>query len=193
MSLVLSAGSFAFAPLPLGVTRKTLSSLQAASGSSLPGAEVDELGNNIAIKNLLLRMEESRLLSKVAEAGLLSKAHAAGISLSKLEPLLLLASENPDVLVLVEASGPELLPILPTVVELAPPLLPLLAAAIAIPPAALQSLAAASFLAAVGTVVVVPDDTIVQVAVQTFAVGVLGVAVPAASLVGAFVLGQITK
>lgn len=154
---------------------------------------MDSFGNNVAFKELLEDVEEQQLLSQVASSGLLSKAQAAGVSLSNLEPLLKLASDNPDILVLVEASGPELLPILPTVVKLAPPALPLLAAAVSIPPALLQ----VAGLASIGLTAVIlqtlPDDTVAQVAAQTLAVGVLGIAAPVASFAGASILGQLTK
>lgn len=95
--------------------------------------EVDQYGNNVAVKDLLEQVENKRVLSAVARSGLLSKAQAAGISLSKVEPLLALAVDYPDILILVEASGPDLLPILPTIVDLAPGALPLLASAVSIP------------------------------------------------------------
>ena len=155
--------------------------------------EVDTVGNNIAIKDLLASVEEKKLLTQVAQSGLLSKAQKAGISLSKLETLLAFAADQPELLVLVEASGPELLPILPTVVELAPSALPLLSAAVGIPASALQAAGLASLIAAAGIVAVVPDDTAVQLAAQTLAVGALGVAAPAACFVGATVLGKLTK
>jgi len=140
----------------------------------------------------LTDVESSGLLTKVAQSGLLSNAAAAGISLKKLEPLLALAAENPDILVVVEAAGPELLPLLPKLIELAPPALPLLAAAVKISPGLLSAAGLASFAAAVGAVVVIPDDTVAEVAAQTLAVGVLGAA-GAASLAGSAVLGKITK
>ena len=155
--------------------------------------EVDQVGNNIAVKNLLEDVESSGLLTKVAQSGLLSKAQEAGLTLSKLEPLLALAATNKDVLILVESATPELLPILPKVVELAPPALPLLASAVSIPPAAIQALGLASLAAAAGAVYVIPDDTVVEIAAQTLAVGVLGVGVPAASFIGAAILGKILK
>jgi len=163
------------------------------TASTLPGAEVDNVGNNVAFKELLEEVQERQLLSQVAQSGLLSKAQEAGVSLSKLEPLLKLASDNPDILVLVEASGPELLPILPAVVRLAPPALPLLAAAISIPPTLLQVAGLGSLGLAVTILQVVPDDTVAQVALQTLAVGVFGIAAPVASFAGAAVLGQLTK
>ncbi|CAB9500585.1 expressed unknown protein [Seminavis robusta] len=155
--------------------------------------EVDAIGNNIAIKELLAQIEESKLLSAVAKSGLLSKAQAAGISLSKLETILGYVAEQPELLILVEASGPDLLPILPTIIELAPAGLPLATAAIGIPPAGLQAAGIASLIAAAGIVAVVPDDTAVNVAVQTLAVGVLGLAAPVASFAGSVVLGKLTK
>ena len=165
----------------------------AATTDAVLDTEVDAIGNNIAVKDLLAKIEESKLLSQVAKSGLLSKAQAAGISLSKLETILSFVADQPELLILVEASGPELLPILPTLIELAPPALPLLASAISIPPAALQTAGLASLIAAVGIVVAVPDDSAALVAAQTLAVGVLGIAAPAASFIGATVLGQITK
>ena len=167
--------------------------LAVATTDAVLDTEVDSIGNNIAVKELLAQIEESKLLSQVAKSGLLSKAQAAGISLSKLETILGFVADQPELLILVEASGPELLPILPTLIELAPPALPLLAAAVSVPPAALQLAGIASLAAAAGVVVVVPDDSAALVAAQTLAVGVLGVAAPAASFIGATVLGTITK
>jgi len=121
----------------------------------------------------------------------LSKAQASGVSLTKLEPLLKLAASNKDVMILLEAAAPEALPILPKVVELAPAALPLLGSAITIPSSALQGAALASVAAAGAAVYAIPDDTVLQVAAQTVAGATLGVVVPAASIVGATVLGKI--
>jgi hypothetical protein len=154
--------------------------------------EVDTVGNNIIVKNLLQDVEKAGLLSKVAEAGLLSKAQKAGLSLSKLEPLLGAVAENKDLLVLVEAATPEVLPLLPKLVELAPPALPLLAAAIQVPPPALAVLGAGAIGGAVGAVVVIPDDTLLSIAGQTLAAGVLG-AGGIAGLGGSFVLGKVLQ
>ena len=96
-----------------------------------------------------------------------------------------------EVLILTEAAGPEILPLLPTVVELAPSALPLLALGLEIQPSLLQGAALASAAAAFGIVNAVPDDTILEVALQTLTVAVLGVGVPAASLIGATILGKI--
>jgi len=154
---------------------------------------VDGIGNNVAVKEILFKVESSGLLSKVAQSGLLSKAQEAGVSLSNLEPLLDLAAENPDILILVEASGPELISILPTIVDLAPPILPLLAFAVGIPPTLLLAGALASVAATAGIVIYVPDDTIINIALQTVAAATLGVVVPAASVAGAVALGKLTE
>lgn len=137
-------------------------------------------------------VESTGLLTKVAQSGLLSKAQEAGLSLSKLEPLLALAAENKEILVLVEAATPELLPLLPKVVAIAPGALPLLATAITVPPSAIGAAGVGALGAAVGAVVVIPDDTILQIAGQTFAAGALGAA-GVAGLVGSTVLGKVLK
>jgi hypothetical protein len=163
------------------------------SATQLNAAEVDSTGNNIAVKNLLTQVEASSLLTKVAEAGLLSKAQKAGITLSGLEPLLKEVSDSEDILILLEAAGPEALPILPKVIDLAPGALPLLAAAVQISPGALQGAAVASLAAAAGAVYAIPDDTVAQVAAQTLLGGTLGVAAPAACVIGSAVIGKIKK
>ena len=96
-----------------------------------------------------------------------------------------------EVLILAEAAGPEILPLLPGVVEYGPKALPLLAIALDFQPSTLQALALGSVAASYGVVSVIPDDTVLEVAAQTIAVATLGVVVPAASLVGATVLGKI--
>jgi len=172
--------------------------LHATSSRAAPGigenTKTDTTGNNLAVKAFLESAQSTGLLTKVANAGLLSKAAAAGITLSKLEPLILLAAEKgilDEVLILTEAAGPDLLPLLPTVVDLAPAALPLLALGLDIPPTALYIAAIASAGAAFGIVSVVPDDTIVEIAIQTLSVALLGVAAPAASIVGATILGKV--
>jgi Protein of unknown function (DUF1118) len=154
-------------------------------------AEVDQFGNNVKVKELLESAERQRLLTAVAQSGLLSKAQKAGISLSKLEPLLAIIADNPDVLVLVEASGPDLLPILPTIVDLAPAALPLLAAAVSIPPSAIGAAGAAALAAAAAAVVTIPDDTVANVALQTLIVG-LSLPLAGAAFVGSALLGKLT-
>jgi Protein of unknown function (DUF1118) len=154
--------------------------------------EVDTVGNNVKVKELLLKVERDQLLSKVAASGLLSKAQDAGITLSKLEPLLSLAADNPDILILVEASGPEVLPLLPAVVDLAPGALPLLATAVGIPAPVLGAAGVAALAAAGGALAFIPDDTVVNVAVQTLIVG-LAVPTAGAAFIGGAILGKLTK
>ena len=74
----------------------------------------------------------------------MSKAQKSGISLTKLEPLLKLAASNKEVMILIEAAGPEALPLLPKIVEIAPGALPLLGAAIQLSPGTLQAVALVS-------------------------------------------------
>ena len=181
-----AATASAFAPSS-SVQRRT-----AVNAATSLADEVDSLGNNVAVKKLLEDVESSGLLTQVAQSGLLSKAQDAGLTLSKLEPLLALAAENKDILILVEAATPEVLPILPKLVSVAPGALPLLASAIAIPPGVISALGLASLAAAVGAVVVIPDDTVLQVAEQTLVVGLLG-AGGVVSLVAAGILGKILK
>jgi hypothetical protein len=180
LTALLATSVAAFAPA--GTSRVSL---------SLNAAEVDSTGNNLAVKDLLSKVESTRLLSQVANAGLLSKAQESGVSLTKLEPLLKLAASNKDVMILLEAAAPEALPVLPKVVELAPSALPLLGAAIQIPSSALVLAAVGSLGVAGAGVTFIPDDTVVNVAAQTLLVGVFGVAAPAASIVGAGVLSKI--
>jgi hypothetical protein len=185
------ANAFLVAQSSRPVARNGAVVVVAQAATSSYSNEVDSLGNNLQVKSLLNKVAEQKLLSKVAASGLLSKAQAAGISLSSLEPLLALAAENPDILILVEASGPELLPLLPAVVDLAPAALPLLASAVGIPPVVLQAVGAGALAAAGLALVAIPDDSVLNVAVQTIVVG-LAVPAAAASFAGALVLGQLT-
>lgn len=192
---VMATSAVAFAPfqqqagshIPLHATANR------ATPSALVTSKVDSTGNNIAVKDFLESAEASRLLTKVASAGLLSKAADAGITLSKLEPLIIAAADAgvlDEVLILTESAGPEVLPLLPTVVGLAPQALPILALALSVPPSALQLGALASFAGAIGLVIAVPDNTVLEVAAQTLGVALLGTA-GVASGVGALVLGNI--
>jgi Protein of unknown function (DUF1118) len=168
----------------------TTAAFAATRAADTYGEEVDDIGNNIAVKNLLEKVQNQRLLSQVAESGLLSKAQAAGITLSKLEPLLKLAASNPEILILVEASGPELLPLLPTIVDLAPAALPILASAVSVPPPLIGAVGVAALALAGAAVSVIPDDSVINIAVQTLVVG-LALPVAGASLAGAAFLGQL--
>mmetsp|Transcript_15545 Transcript_15545/g.33676 ORF Transcript_15545/g.33676 Transcript_15545/m.33676 type:complete len:206 (-) Transcript_15545:149-766(-) len=185
----------AFAPALQSVSNTALhATAKRSSPGSILTSATDSTGNNIAVKSFLESAEATGLLTKVARAGLLTKAASVGITLAKLEPLILAAADKgilDEVLILTEAAGPDIIPLLPTVVDLAPNALPLLALGLDIPPVALQGAALASIVAAYEIVSIVPDDTIVQVAAQTVAVALLGLVVPAASLVGATVLGKV--
>lgn len=181
----------AFAPAPIKSQRTSFAPRMAKEASP----EVDSLGNNIAVKNLLTAVEGSGLLSEVANVGLLSKAEESGLSLTQVEKILALTAENPDVLILLEAAGPDAGKFLPTVtklVDVAPAALPLLASLIQIPESVLLLGAVASLGAAGGIVVLVPDDTVLSIAAQTTAVGIFA-ALGAASAVGASVLSFIRK
>lgn len=180
-ALVASAVS-AFAPAPIAQPDFSLRVSLAR--------EVDTVGNNVAVKNLLTDIEKAGLLTKVAESGLLSKAQEAGLTLSKLEPLLALVAQNKEILILVEAATPELLPLLPKIAAIAPGALPLLANAITIPPFLLSVVGVGSLAAAAGAIIVIPDDTVLLVAEQTLAAAALGAA-GAASLAGGAVLGKL--
>lgn len=155
-------------------------------------SQVDRTGNNVAVKELLTQVEDQRLLSRVAASGLLSKAQKAGITLSSLEPLLELAADNPDILILVEASGPELLPVLPKIVDVAPAALPLLATAVSVPAPVIGAAGVAALAAAGAALAVIPDDSVTNVAIQTLIVG-LAVPLAGASFAGAAILGKLTK
>jgi hypothetical protein len=101
-----------------------------------------------------------------------------------------LAASNKDVMILLEAAGPEALPILPKIVDLTPGLLPLLGAAIQISPSTLQTLAVGAVGAAAAGVYFIPDDSTTLIAAQTVLVGTCGAAA-AASAIGATVLTKI--
>ena len=151
------------------------------------------IGNNLIVKKSLATAQSSGLLTSVYESGLLSKAQAAGVSLSSLEPLLKLASENPDVLLLLESAGPDVLPLLPTILSAAPKALPILGALVGTPPPLIASGAVLGPAAAFAIANALPDDSVGSVALQVVAAGILGVAVPGISLVGYKVLGDLTK
>jgi len=185
----------AFSPAPQQVASSALqATANRAAPSALVTSKTDEVGNNLAVKNFLEATQDTGLLSKVAESGLLSKAAKAGFTLSKVESLITLAAAQGvlnEVLVLAEAAGPELIPLLPSVVEYAPAALPLAAVALELQPGTLTGIAVASAAAAYGIVSAVPDDTVVEVALQTLAAATLGAVVPGACLVGAGLLGKI--
>jgi len=183
--VLIVSGTSAFAPS----NSRTFSS-QLNAGKRAPKQKSDPTGNNIAVKELLEQVQDLQLLTKVAEAGILSKAQDAGISLSKLEPLLKLASSNNDILIIAEAAAPEALPLLPKIVSLTPAALPLLTVLVQTPPAALLVGAVLSLASAGAGVYFIPDDTIPLVAAQTLLVATLGVLAPATLGIGSIALGK---
>merc|ERR1719230_1981667 len=136
--------------------------------------------------DILNTIQDTGLLSQVAELGVLSKAEAAGVTLSDLEPLLIVADENGAMQLLGDVLA---LPITPKLVAAAPGLLPLAGAALSVPPPVLFAAAPASAFAAYTAVSVIPDDSIGAVALQTFIAILLGAVIPGVSLVGGAVLG----
>ena len=75
--------------------------------STVGAAEVDWYGNSLIVKKAFESAQESNLLQAVYDSKLLSRAEAAGVTLKSLEPVLAIASKNPEVLVLVESAGPD--------------------------------------------------------------------------------------
>ena len=86
-----------------------------------------------------------------------------------------------------------MLPLLETAIDLSPKLLPLAAPLLSIPPAALSAAAVASLALAGGLIFIVPDDSVVNIALQTAAGTLLGAIVPGACVVGSVILGKINK
>jgi len=118
-------------------------------------------------------------LSKVADLGLLSKASAAGVSLSSLEGVLIAADDAGAVLLAAE-KVPGSLGLIEFAVGAAPGLLSV--------PAPLLFATGAASLAGAGAVVLgIPDDSVVNIAVQTALVIPLATLIPGAT----FVLGAL--
>lgn len=114
------------------------------------------------------KLEKRKVLSSVEKAGLLSKAEGLGLTLSSIERLGFLSKAE----------------------ELG--LLSLLERAAGSSPAALASVSLPLFLAAVATIVLIPDDSVPLVAAQAFLAAAF--AVGAAGLfVGSVVLGGLQE
>lgn len=139
------------------------------------------------VPDLLKQTEELKLLSKASELGLLSKLEKAGLTLKDVEKLLPLVDEN-DLIGLAQASGPSLLAIAPAALAAAPNALPLLGAALAIPAEALFIAALGSVGAGLALVSVIPDDSVPDIAIQTFIAFPLIFVLPAVLGVGGFAL-----
>ena len=137
-------------------------------------------------------LSRNRILTKTAELGLLSRLEKAGFTLTTAKPLLKLADDK-DILGYLEASSDDVLSLAATAIEFAPAVLPLAGTALKAGPTPLFLGAAASAGAAYGLYEFIPDDSILNVALQTSAVGTLGVLVPGALTVGGGLLATISK
>eukprot|EP00629_Pelagomonadales_sp_RCC1024_P012745 CAMPEP_0119272930 /NCGR_PEP_ID=MMETSP1329-20130426/9189_1 /TAXON_ID=114041 /ORGANISM="Genus nov. species nov., Strain RCC1024" /LENGTH=189 /DNA_ID=CAMNT_0007273049 /DNA_START=17 /DNA_END=583 /DNA_ORIENTATION=+ len=126
------------------------------------------------ISTTLEIVNDSKLLTKVAKTGLLSKLDKAGYTFADAEPLLVFAEENGLVGLLGDIND-DILPLLPTLVSLAPLALPLLSLALAVPSVACFAAVPVS-LAGAFFVTSLPDDSVTDVALQTF------LAIPLATL-----------
>lgn len=134
----------------------------------------------------------SRIIScyKTAQLGLLTRLEKAGFTPSSAIPLLKLADKY-DVVGILESSSDKVLPLVAKGIELAPQLLPLASKALKIPSSTLFVGAAASAAAAVGLLYVVPDDSVVNIALQTALFVPLGLVAPGGLAVGGIVLDKI--
>lgn len=104
--------------------------------------------------------------------------------------LLIFADDN-DLIGVLEASSDKVLPLIATGVDLAPSLLPLAAVAVKTPPAVFFGGAAASLAAAAGVVFLIPDDSVLNVALQAALVVPLGVLLPGGLGLGGVVLSKL--
>ena len=105
-------------------------------------------------------------------------------------PLLILAEEL-DLVGVLGASSDKVLPLLAKGIELSPALLPVAGQVLKLPSPALFGGAAASLLAAFATITLIPDDSILNVALQTVLVVPLGALIPGALGVGGFILSKL--
>lgn len=129
------------------------------------------------LKRTLERTDEVGLLTKLANTGLLRKASNAGVKFADLEPLLKLADDQ-GLLYVLDAVSEDALPLLPTLVETAPAVLPLAAGALSIPAPLYFLLALGCPLGAYEITQIIPDDTVVNIALQTLLAVPLATAFP---------------
>lgn len=122
--------------------------------------------------------------------GLLTRLEKSGFSLKQSVPLLILADDL-DLLGVLEASSDKVLPLVATGIELAPTLLPLAGTALKVPATTLFAGALASLAAAAAEIVLIPDDSITNIALQTALAVPLGAIVPGALGVGGFLLSKL--
>lgn len=120
----------------------------------------------------------------------MTKLEKAGFKLSTAAPLLKKADEL-DALGILEASNEKVLPLVATAIDSAPSLIPLAALALKQSPSVLTAGAIASFSAAAALVTFVPDDSVSNIALQTFFGILLGAILPGGLFIGSFVLGKL--
>ena len=137
-------------------------------------------------------LSRNRVLTKTAELGLLTRLEKAGFTLTTAKPLLKLADDK-DILGYLEASSDSVLSLAATAIEIAPAALPLAGTALKAGPAPLFLGAVASAGTAFGIYEFVPDDSVLNIALQTTAIGTLGVLVPGALTVAGGLLATISK
>jgi Protein of unknown function (DUF1118) len=104
--------------------------------------------------------------------------------------LLIFADDN-DLIGVLEASSDKVLPLIATGVDLAPSLLPLAAVALKTPPAVFFGGAAASAVAAAGAIFLIPDDSVLNIALQAAVAVPLGLLLPGGLTVGGVVLSKL--
>lgn len=122
--------------------------------------------------------------------GLLSKLDKSGVKLSTLAPLLK-AADKAGVLSIVEGSSDKILPLVSTAVDFAPGLIPIAGTVLKAGPAPLIAVALASLTAAGSVIVLVPDDSIASIALQTLAAVPLGAIIPGSCVIGAGLLSKL--
>lgn len=121
---------------------------------------------------------------------MLTRLENAGFTLTTAADLLIFADEN-DLIGVLEASSDKVLPLIATGVDLAPSLLPLAAVALKTPPTAFFGGALASLAAAAGVILLIPDDSVLNVALQAVLVVPLGVLLPGGLGLGGVVLSKL--
>eukprot|EP00597_Dinobryon_sp_UTEXLB2267_P001033 CAMPEP_0170066812 /NCGR_PEP_ID=MMETSP0019_2-20121128/6400_1 /TAXON_ID=98059 /ORGANISM="Dinobryon sp., Strain UTEXLB2267" /LENGTH=147 /DNA_ID=CAMNT_0010274057 /DNA_START=177 /DNA_END=620 /DNA_ORIENTATION=+ len=135
-------------------------------------------------------LSSNKILTKTSQLGLLTRLEKAGFTLTSAAPLLKFADEQ-DLIGVLEASSDKVLPLIGKAIELSPALLPVAGTALKTPPTVLYGGAAASLAAAGALIAVVPDDSVLNVALQVSLGLTLGAILPGALGVGGFILTKI--
>merc|ERR1719199_2013688 len=164
--LIAAAPAVAFTPIgPARATSALNVEFRESGGSSV----FDQLAP------VIRTVEKKQVLSAVADLGLLTRAAEAGVKIQDLGPLLEFADDS-GALALVEATPVQLLPLL---VNTAPLLIGLLKPLTFVPAPLVLLGAPVSIAAAAALVATVPDEDVIDVAIQVFGAVVLGAVVPA--------------